>query len=156
MVALCDTRPELAARRAKEWGIAPRVYSDFAQVLDDRAIDAVELLTPTWLHADQVVQALAAGKHVSCQKPLATTVAEAGRIADAVSRAKTTFPPIRPSAPTSCRVSASAYGIVPSVSRWNSLQHVGVGVDPATRANASSAAVPGTGVRTTTTTARTP
>ena len=91
VVALCDTRSELAARRAKEWGIAPRIYSDFAQVLDDRAIDAVELLTPTWLHADQVVQALAAGKHVSCQKPLATTVAEAGRIATAVSRATTTF-----------------------------------------------------------------
>jgi predicted dehydrogenase len=91
VVALCDTRPELAARRAKEWGIAPRVYSDFAQVLDDREIDAVELLTPTWLHADQVVAALAAGKHVSCQKPLATTVSEAGRITAAVARATTTF-----------------------------------------------------------------
>jgi hypothetical protein len=69
VVALCDTAPERAKRRAGEWGITPRIYSDFAKVLDDDAIDAVELLTPTWLHADQVVAALEAGKHVSCQKP---------------------------------------------------------------------------------------
>jgi predicted dehydrogenase len=91
VVALCDTEPERAARRAREWGITPRVYSDLKQVLDDAAVDAVELLTPTWLHADQIVAALAAGKHVSCQKPLATTIAEADRIAAAVARARTTF-----------------------------------------------------------------
>jgi len=91
VVALCDTREELARRRAREWGIAPRIHADFSAVLDDRAIDAVELLTPTWLHAEQVVAALEAGKHVSCQKPLATTIAEAERIAAAVSRARTTF-----------------------------------------------------------------
>jgi predicted dehydrogenase len=91
VVALCDTDPQRAERRAREWGITPLVYSDFTQVLDDRAVDAVELLTPTWLHADQIVAALAAGKHVSCQKPLAITLAEADRIADAVARARTTF-----------------------------------------------------------------
>ena len=91
VVALCDTVPERAKRRAREWGIAPRVYSDLAQVLDDPAIDAIELLTPTWLHAEQIVAALEAGKHVSCQKPLCTTLAEARRIADAVGRARTTF-----------------------------------------------------------------
>jgi predicted dehydrogenase len=91
VVALCDTLPERAKRRAAEWGIAPRLCSDLAQVLDDPGVDAVELLTPTWLHADQIVAALAAGKHVSCQKPLCTTVAEAERIAAAVARARTTF-----------------------------------------------------------------
>ena len=91
VVALCDTEPERAKRRARDWGITPRVYSDFAQVLDDSAIDAVELLTPTWMHADQIVAALAAGKHVSAQKPLAVSVAEADRIAAAVARARTTF-----------------------------------------------------------------
>ena len=91
VVALCDARPERAKRRAAEWGISPRLYSDLAQVLDDPGVDAVELLTPTYLHADQIVAALAAGKHVSCQKPLAITVAEADRIAAAVARARTTF-----------------------------------------------------------------
>src|SRR2546428_13168174 len=91
VVALCDTDPERAKRRGREWGISPRVYSDFAQVLNDASVDAVELLTPTWLHADQIVAALEAGKHVSCQKPLATTIAEAARIAAAVARARTMF-----------------------------------------------------------------
>jgi predicted dehydrogenase len=91
VVALCDALPERAKRRAAEWGISPRLYSDLAQVLDDPGVDAVELLTPTWMHADQIVAALAAGKHVSCQKPLAVTVAEADRIAAAVARARTTF-----------------------------------------------------------------
>ena len=91
VVALCDPLPERAKRRAAEWGIAPRLCTDLAQVLDDPAVDAVELLTPTWLHADQIVAALGAGKHVSCQKPLAITMAEADRIAAAVARAHTTF-----------------------------------------------------------------
>ena len=91
VVALCDTDPERAKRRAREWGITPRLYSDFAQVLDDAAVDAVELLTPTWMHADQIVAALGAGKHVSAQKPLAISIAEAERIAAAVARARTTF-----------------------------------------------------------------
>ena len=89
VVVLCDTEPERAKRRAREWGISPRVYSDLTQVLDDGAVDAVELLTPTWLHADQIVAALQAGKHVSCQKPLAISIAEADRIADTVARART-------------------------------------------------------------------
>ena len=83
--------PERATRRAREWGISPRIYSDFKQVLDDPAIDAVELLTPTWMHADQIVAALGADKHVSAQKPLAISVAEADRIAAAVTRARTPF-----------------------------------------------------------------
>jgi len=91
VVALCDTDAERAKRRAREWGIAPRLYSDFAQVLDDAAVDAVELLTPTWMHADQIVAALAAGKHVSAQKPLAISIAEAERIAAAVAKARTSF-----------------------------------------------------------------
>src|SRR3989441_1919915 len=92
VVALCDTASERAKRRAREWGISPRVYSDFAQVLHDASVDAVELLTPTWLHSDQIVAAPQAGKHVSCQKPLATTIAEADRIAAAVAPARTMFP----------------------------------------------------------------
>ena len=91
VVALCDASPERAKRRARDWGIAPRIYSDLAQVLDDTAVDAVELLTPTWLHAEQIVAALGAGKHVSCQKPLAVSLAEAARIAQAVARARTVF-----------------------------------------------------------------
>ncbi|MET0852506.1 MAG: Gfo/Idh/MocA family oxidoreductase, partial [Candidatus Rokuibacteriota bacterium] len=91
VVALCDVDRSRAERRAREWGIAPRIYTDYAQLLDDRGVDAVELLTPTYLHADQIVAALEAGKHVSCQKPVAISVAEADRVVEAAARARTTF-----------------------------------------------------------------
>jgi UDP-N-acetyl-2-amino-2-deoxyglucuronate dehydrogenase len=58
VVALCDTDLGRAERRAREWGIAPKLHADYARVLDDPSVDAVELLTPTWLHADQIVAAL--------------------------------------------------------------------------------------------------
>ena len=91
VVALCDTAPDRAKRRASEWRIAPKIYDDFAKVLDDPDIDALELLTPTWMHADQIIAALGAGKHVSCQKPITTTVKDADRIAAAVAKARTMF-----------------------------------------------------------------
>jgi predicted dehydrogenase len=91
VTVLCDPIRERAEKRARQWGLTPRIYTDYAQVLNDRAVDAVELLTPTYLHAEQIVAALAAGKHVSCQKPIAISVAEAERIAEAVANARTTF-----------------------------------------------------------------
>ena len=91
IVALCDPLRERAERRANEWGIRPRVYERFEDLLEDPEVDAVELLTPTSLHAEQAVAALDAGKHVSCQKPLSNTVAEADRIVAAVERAGTVF-----------------------------------------------------------------
>jgi predicted dehydrogenase len=91
VVALCDTVPDRAARRARQWGISPKIYTDYRQVLNDPAIDALELLTPTYLHAEQIVAALETGKHVSCQKPLCVTVAEADRIAAAAARAAAVF-----------------------------------------------------------------
>src|SRR4030095_11817284 len=84
VVALCDTEPGRAERRAREWGITARVHSGFKPGLEDGSIDAVELLTPTWSHADQIVAALAAGKHVSCQKPPAITLPWANSLPHAV------------------------------------------------------------------------
>ena len=91
VVALCDTDRSRAERRAREWGLSPRIYTDYGQLLADDRVDALELLTPTYLHAEQIVAALAAGKHVSCQKPISISVAEADRVVDAVGRARTTF-----------------------------------------------------------------
>src|SRR5712691_11382513 len=91
VVALCDTDRSRAERRAREWGLTPRIYTDYGKLLEDAGVDALELLTPTYLHAEQIIAALAAGKHVSCQKPIAISVAEADRIAAAVARARTIF-----------------------------------------------------------------
>ncbi len=91
VVALCDPIRERAEASAKEWGISPRIYTDYQGVLADANVDAVELLTPTHLHADQIVAGLKAGKHVSCQKPLAVSMEEADRVGMAVARAETQF-----------------------------------------------------------------
>src|SRR5262245_1991871 len=91
VVALCDMEWARAELRARQWGITPKIYKDYAELLDDPGVDAIELLTPTYLHAGQIMAALAAGKHDSCQKPIAVSVAEANRIAEAVAHAHTTF-----------------------------------------------------------------
>ena len=91
VAALCDPARERAEQRAAQWGITPRIYTSYDQLLDDPDIDAVELLTPTPLHAEQSIAALEAGKHVSCQKPMARNLEEAGRVAEAAARADTFF-----------------------------------------------------------------
>jgi 1,5-anhydro-D-fructose reductase (1,5-anhydro-D-mannitol-forming) len=58
---------------------AASAYDDYRALLDDPTVDAVYVATPNGLHADQVVQAAEAGKHVLCDKPIATTVADAER-----------------------------------------------------------------------------
>lgn len=90
VVALCDRRLERARSFADRWGV-PNAYASIEQMLADDGIDAVEILTPTYMHADHVVQAANAGKHVSCQKPIATSVSDARRMIDSCSKAGVTF-----------------------------------------------------------------
>ena len=74
VVALCDPIRERAEARASEWRITPTIYTKYEDVLADRSVDAIEILTPTHLHADQIISGLDAGKHISCQKPIAASV----------------------------------------------------------------------------------
>ena len=91
VTALCDPLAERAEERAGEWGIEPHIHTSYEDVLNDANVDAVELLTPTFLHAEQIIAGLEAGKHVSCQKPVAVDVAEMGEIVAAVERSDTFF-----------------------------------------------------------------
>ena len=79
VTALCDPLAERAEERASEWGIEPGIHTSYEDVLNDGSVDAVELLTPTFLHAEQIIAGLEAGKHVSCQKPVAVDLAEMGK-----------------------------------------------------------------------------
>jgi predicted dehydrogenase len=90
VVAVCDTDKDLAAAAAADWG-AHQVFTDLHDLLADPDIDAVEILTPTHLHFDHVMAAVAAGKHVSCQKPIANTVAEARQMGAAAEAAGVTL-----------------------------------------------------------------
>ncbi|MFM0737139.1 Gfo/Idh/MocA family oxidoreductase [Paraburkholderia xenovorans] len=58
----------------------PRLYDDYGALLADREVDAVWLVTPSSLHAQQIVDALQAGKHVFCEKPLSLDVGECERV----------------------------------------------------------------------------
>jgi predicted dehydrogenase len=86
VVTVCDPVEGRARALADQWGIAGAT-TDLDRVLADPCVDAVEILTPTHLHAEHVLAALAAGKHVSCQKPMANTVGEARAMAGAAESA---------------------------------------------------------------------
>lgn len=73
---ICDRDAALAERTAAEAGVA-RWTADFAELLADPELDAVDLCLPHHLHRPFTEQALAAGKHVLCEKPIATSLADA-------------------------------------------------------------------------------
>jgi len=81
LVAACS--PVAAERElaAAEFGLAPEhLHAEFDAFVADPAIDAVLLVTPTSLHADQTIAALRAGKHVFVEKPLALNVEDCERV----------------------------------------------------------------------------
>ena len=75
-IAVVSRDRERAQSFATEYGV-PRAYDSLDAALHDPAIDAVWVATPNGLHRDAVLAAARAGKHVLCEKPLATTVADA-------------------------------------------------------------------------------
>jgi len=79
IVAVCDTNKRRASNKARAW-VVDKVYSDYQQVLEDKDIDLVELLTPHHLHCPMTVQAAEAHKHVSVQKPMALSAHEADQM----------------------------------------------------------------------------
>ena len=66
--------------RAKGAQYSDRVWTDLAEALRDRSIDAVYVATPVFLHAPQSIAALQAGKHVLCEKPVAMNYPDAARM----------------------------------------------------------------------------
>jgi predicted dehydrogenase len=86
IVAVCDSNRRRASQKAKAWGVE-KVYSDYQQVLEDKTVDLVELLTPHHLHCPMSVQAAQAGKHISVQKPMALNASEADEMIAAADKA---------------------------------------------------------------------
>jgi predicted dehydrogenase len=66
---------------------SPTAYGSYEQVLSDPAVDAVYLSLPNTLHHEWTLKALAAGKHVLCEKPIATSSAQAEEMFDAAKKA---------------------------------------------------------------------
>src|SRR5262250_1723847 len=70
---------------------ARAAYSQLGDLLKDSRVDGVFVASPNALHAEHVVQAAEAGKHVLCEKPMATTIADAVRMVQACRRAGVTL-----------------------------------------------------------------
>lgn len=87
LVAFCDIVKEKAEFAAKTFGKeGAKIYTDYKDLLADDNVDAVLILTPNYLHCQMTVDALNAGKHVLCEKPMAMNYAEAQKMIDARAR----------------------------------------------------------------------
>ncbi|MFT3762970.1 MAG: Gfo/Idh/MocA family oxidoreductase [Pseudoxanthomonas sp.] len=72
--------PERARETARAWDV-PRAYRGIEEVVADPQVQVVHVCTPNHLHRPMAQAALAAGKHVVCEKPLATTLEDATALA---------------------------------------------------------------------------
>jgi predicted dehydrogenase len=86
VVAVASRDPERAAAHAAEHGI-PRSFGSYEAMLDDPGVDAVYISVPNSLHHPWTMTALAARKHVLCEKPYTRRPAEVGEAFDAAERA---------------------------------------------------------------------
>lgn len=84
VLAVASRTEEKASVFAAQWGI-PRAYADWRALLADPAIDAVVICVPSGSTATVAKAAVAAGKHVLCEKPLALSYAEAREVEGAAS-----------------------------------------------------------------------
>src|SRR5450432_4089975 len=85
VVAVSDLNEPRRDKFAKTHEV-PHSYADYQELLADPEIDAVSIALPTFLHRPAAVAALEAGKHVLCEKPPATTLAEAQQMAELATR----------------------------------------------------------------------
>jgi len=78
---------ETAAQLVTGGELLPTIYTDYHELIANADIDAVDICLPHHLHADAILAATAAGKHIICEKPMCITLEEADRIVAAVDKA---------------------------------------------------------------------
>jgi predicted dehydrogenase len=86
VVAVCQRDQAVASAVAKAYGV-PRVFARWQDMLEAVRPEIVAIATPPHLHRDIARAALSAGAHVLCEKPLATSVAQAREMVEAARRA---------------------------------------------------------------------
>lgn len=102
VVALCDTDGATLARAKAQTGL-DAAFTDYTEVMRRDDVQAVIVATPNVVHAELVLAAIAAGKHVFCEKPMAMNYADALSMYQAAERAKV------------CHMTAFTYRFVPAM-----------------------------------------
>ena len=82
---VADIDVKAVEKWAGEFGFA-RWTTNWHEIVEDPRVDIVDITTPNHLHAEMAIAAAQAGKHIYCEKPLATTSADAARIVAAVEK----------------------------------------------------------------------
>lgn len=86
IVALVSGHRPKAEQQAKMYGVADNAiysYEEYDRIRDNKEIDAVYIALPNSMHAEYTIRAAKAGKHVLCEKPMATSVADSKAMIDA-------------------------------------------------------------------------
>jgi len=90
LTALVSGSPAKAKKLAAEYGISEKniySYDTFDSIKDNPEVDVVYIILPNSLHAEYTVRAAQAGKHVLCEKPMATSLADAEKMIAACQKA---------------------------------------------------------------------
>lgn len=87
IVAVVDTNTATSEEKIKKLGMKARLFSTLAEALASVEADFVDVCLPTYLHAAAVLEAVAARKHVFCEKPLAMSDDEGTRMVGAAEEA---------------------------------------------------------------------
>jgi predicted dehydrogenase len=91
VAACCDIYPPHLANGLKYAEKGAKSYDDYRRLLENKDLDAVLICTPQYLHYRMVLDTLATGKHIICQKTMTMNAEEALSLSQAVKRAKGAF-----------------------------------------------------------------
>ena len=90
ITALCDIDPTALSRAAEKAGVpTEKCYSDYRDLIADPDVDAIEICTPNYLHAEMAIAVLASGKPVNLEKPVAMSYEQACAIVNAEKNSQT-------------------------------------------------------------------
>ncbi|MFC5449809.1 Gfo/Idh/MocA family protein [Paenibacillus aestuarii] len=90
VISVTDVDQPRAEQLAKRYNV-PHVYADYREALEDATVDIVSVCLPLKFHASVTIDAAAKGKHVFCEKPLASSFVDAQNMEEAVKRAGVQF-----------------------------------------------------------------
>lgn len=84
--ALADSYTEKAEQKKQELNLSVSIHDDYKEILSDPSIDLVSVCTPPFTHAPITIDCLNAGKHVICEKPMASSLEECDAMVEAMEK----------------------------------------------------------------------